>query len=360
MKAGQMHAALRRVDVVDEAVLVDVIGVVVLHCHFDIDVVLRPVEVQDVGIERGLVLVQVLHILPDAALVVEHVLPHLGDLSAGHCGIIHPQVLQTDAKALCQKRHLPESLQDNAVVKDRGLLKDSRIRQERDRGSRLLLRAGADLMELLLGLSAILKADAPDTAALLYRHLQPGGEGIHNRGADAVQAAGDFIAPAAELSAGVQDGIDHLHGGLSGLVVDADGNASAVVRDRDGIVRIDGDLDMGAESRQRLIHRVIDDLIDQMVEPSGGGGADVHAGALADCLQALEDLNVIRRVGTHIPGILHVVIFVLPLVFLELLHKAGMGIRRSPGFALLCFQEIFLFLFCHNYSTSFAWFSCSA
>lgn len=34
------------------------------------------------------------------------------------------------------------------------------------------------------------------------------------------------------------------------------------------------------------------DLIDQMVQAAGGGGADVHARPLPDGLQSLQDLNL--------------------------------------------------------------------
>ena len=59
--------------------------------------------------------------------------------------------------------------------------------------------------------------------------LQPFGQGVDDRRADAVQTAGDLIAPAAEFAAGVQDGIDDLQRGLSGLRLDIDRDAAAVV-----------------------------------------------------------------------------------------------------------------------------------
>ena len=39
-----------------------------------------------------------------------------------------------------------------------------------------------------------------------------------------------------------------------------------------------------------LVDGVVDDLPDEVVEAARAGGADVHAGALADGLEALEDL----------------------------------------------------------------------
>ena len=45
----------------------------------------------------------------------------------------------------------------------------------------------------------------------------------------------------------------------------------------------------------RLVDRVVDDFVDEVVEAARPGVADEHAGALADGLQALEDLDVLRR-----------------------------------------------------------------
>src|SRR4051794_41948371 len=46
-------------------------------------------------------------------------------------------------------------------------------------------------------------------------------------------------------------------------------------------------------TRHRLIDRVVDDLVDEVMEASNAGGADVHAGPLADRLEAFEDLDVL-------------------------------------------------------------------
>ena len=45
-----------------------------------------------------------------------------------------------------------------------------------------------------------------------------------------------------------------------------------------------------AVAGQRLVDRVVDDLVDQVVQAALTGGADVHAGPLADRLETLEDL----------------------------------------------------------------------
>ena len=44
-----------------------------------------------------------------------------------------------------------------------------------------------------------------------------------------------------------------------------------------------------AVAGQRLVDGVVDDLVDQVVQAALAGGADVHAGALADRVETLED-----------------------------------------------------------------------
>ena len=46
-----------------------------------------------------------------------------------------------------------------------------------------------------------------------------------------------------------------------------------------------------------LVDRVVDDFPHAVVEAGGASGADVHAGPLADRIEALEDLHVLGPVG---------------------------------------------------------------
>ena len=108
-----------------------------------------------------------------------------------------------------------------------------------------------------------------------------------------MQAAGDLVAAAvAELAAGVQHGQHDLGGGALLLLVHVDGDAAAVVGDRDAVVRVQHDLDRVAVAGERLVDGVVDDLVDQVVEAALAGRADVHAGSLADRLEAFEDGDV--------------------------------------------------------------------
>ena len=54
---------------------------------------------------------------------------------------------------------------------------------------------------------------------------------------------------------------------------------------------------------QRLVDRVVDDLVDHVVQPGAViGVADVHAGALAHRLEALEDLDALFVVRASAGG----------------------------------------------------------
>ena len=106
-----------------------------------------------------------------------------------------------------------------------------------------------------------------------------------------MEAAGDLVAAAAELAAGVEDGHDHLEGGLAHLGVLGHGDAAAVVLDGERAVGVDGHLDVGAEAGKGLVDGVVDDLVDQMMIAALGRVADVHGRAHAHGLEPLEDLD---------------------------------------------------------------------
>src|SRR4029079_14426271 len=102
------------------------------------------------------------------------------------------------------------------------------------RGSGLLELAGRDAARGLLVI---------DLAAAAALELEPGAERVDRRDTDAVQAAGDLVARAAELAAGVEHGHHDLGGGAALLRHDVDRDAAAVVLDGDRVVEVDHDLD---------------------------------------------------------------------------------------------------------------------
>jgi hypothetical protein len=106
-----------------------------------------------------------------------------------------------------------------------------------------------------------------------------------------VQSARHLVGAAVELSAGVELRQHHLGRGnlLDGMLVHR--NAAAVVHDGDRVVDVDRDLDRVAVAALGLVDRVVDDLVDEVVQARLPGGPDVHRGPLANGLEALEDLD---------------------------------------------------------------------
>ena len=271
-----MHASLRRVDVVGEGHQRLVIAVVVLHGDLRRAVALGTGEIDDLLVEGGLVAVDIGDELPDAALVAHG----LGLLSAGSC------VADGDAQAGVQERLLPHTgVQRLVVVLQR--VEHLRVGLEGHGGAGVV--GVADDLHLLGDVPAG-ELHFVNFPVLVYLHRQPLAQGVDHAGAHAVQTAGDLVAAAAELAAGVQHGEHHLQRGTSRLRLHVHGDAAAVVGDGDGVAGVDGHGDIRAVPGQRLVDGVVHDLIDQMVQSAGAGGADIHTGALAHRLQALQHL----------------------------------------------------------------------
>ena len=62
------------------------------------------------------------------------------------------------------------------------------------------------------------------------------------------------------------------------------------------MVDVKRDIDLVAVPRQGFIDRVVDDLVDEVVQAGSAGRADVHRGTLADRLEAFENLDLVRAV----------------------------------------------------------------
>ena len=73
------------------------------------------------------------------------------------------------------------------------------------------------------------------------------------------------------------------------LLVDVDGDATAVVGDRHGVVLADDDLDGVAVAGEGLVDGVVDHLVHQMVEPTGVRRPDVHRRAFPDGVEPLQN-----------------------------------------------------------------------
>ena len=109
---------------------------------------------------------------------------------------------------------------------------------------------------------------AVDLAVASHLGDEPLGERVHDRDADAVQAARDLVAVAAELPAGVELGQDDRERRKPLLRDHVDRDARARVDDRDRVVGMDRDLDEVVAACERLVDGVVDDLVDEVMEAS--------------------------------------------------------------------------------------------
>ncbi|MPM45244.1 hypothetical protein SDC9_91930 [bioreactor metagenome] len=155
----------------------------------------------------------------------------------------------------------------------------------------------------LFAADELLRVDMP---VAMYFRAERFAERVDAAYADAVQAAGDLVAPAAELAARVKHRQRHGERVLARFLMQADRNAAPVVHNGDGVIRANEDFDMRAIARQRLVDGVIDHLGDQMMQPARIGRADVHARAAAHRFQSLQNLNL-RRIVCLLVGLFHVV-----------------------------------------------------
>ena len=68
-----------------------------------------------------------------------------------------------------------------------------------------------------------------------------------------MQTSGNLVSTLIELTAGVQDGQNHLQCRFSLFLMNINGNTAAIICNFYGIIFIDYDIDMRAETRQSLI-----------------------------------------------------------------------------------------------------------
>ena len=210
---------------------------------------------------------------------------------------------------------LDQGLQAPLCVAD----EDLRVRPEPDPGPGDLLGHPADLGQALALLEgrrraracefpghAAAEAGGPLVTLALHVHVEAHRERVHHRRPDAVQPARGGVGAAAELAARVQPGHHQFHAGQAGLRLHVDGDAAPVVAHLRGPVGVQHHVQVGAVAAQRLVHAVVDDLPEAVHQAAAVGGADVHAGPLADRFQALEHRQVAGRVpvggGSPRPG----------------------------------------------------------
>ena len=149
---------------------------------------------------------------------------------------------------------------------------------------------------------AMLEAHPMFPAVAPDRQFQPFAERIDHRDAHAVQAAGYLVGIVVvrilELAARMQLGHDDLGCRDAFALVHVHRNAAAIIFHGNGAVGVQLDQHLVAMPGQRLVDRIVGYLEHHMVQArSIVRIADIHAGALAHGVQALEDLDTVCAIG---------------------------------------------------------------
>ncbi len=282
--------ALVRVDRVRVGVHALEIGIRPLHRDLDRDLALCIFRLEGdyLLVERLDLLgrVEVLDVVDESLLVEVHD-------RHGLAGSLEVALVdEGDREPLVEEGDLLETgAQGLEVEVDR--LESVRARPERDD------RPGA--LDGLLLLERCLRDPVPVLLAPRVAHPvdfdgQPAREGVDDRHTDAVQAPRNRVASPAELSTGVEDRHDDLDARLLLLLVLRDRDATAVVDDPDSAILGHRHDDLVAVAGERLIDRVVDDLVHEVVQAARAGGSDVHAWTLAHRLKAFENLDLVCTV----------------------------------------------------------------
>ena len=227
-----------------------------------------------------------------AALEVERLLlRHIVDAREQRL-VARPADLDAAEQIGLRARHL-----EQARRLERGLgAEDLRVRLEAHRGAAPVRRA-AHFLQLALR-DAVLERHRVKLAAARDLDLHALGQRVRHRDADAVQAARGLVDLGVEFAARVQRAHDDFERGFfRKLRMRIDRDAAPVVGHGHEAVGGQLHVDPVGMAGERLVHRVVDHLGEQMMQRLLVGAADIHAGAASHRLEPFEHLDVARRVG---------------------------------------------------------------
>ena len=109
-----------------------------------------------------------------------------------------------------------------------------------------------------------------------------------------MQAAGHFITTAAKFTAGMQHGQRGFQCAFSRLFMNANRYTAPIILHGDAVILMNDNGDIITEPGQSFVDTVVHDLINEMVQTTNAGTADIHTRTAAHALQTLQDLNLPR------------------------------------------------------------------
>ena len=121
---------------------------------------------------------------------------------------------------------------------------------------------------------------------------------IYHRGTYAVQTTAGLVGGIIEFTAGMKSR-EYQALRTDSFFVHSHGNTTSVIFHGCGAVGFQCHLYRITISGQMLVHRVVNNLIDKVVQALAGDTADVHAGTLADGFETFQHGNAVGiiRIG---------------------------------------------------------------
>ena len=197
-------------------------------------------------------------------------------------------------QSLCQECHLTETLFQCIIIKY-CFLKDFLIRKESNLCSSQLRLTFSVNSEFIAYFTTLITLFI-NLAFVGNLYFQPLRKSINNRCTYSVQSSGYLVPSTAEFTTGMQDCKYNLNCRKSCLMVDSYRNSTPIVCDRYRIVFVNVYLNFITISGQSLIHRIIYNLINQMMKSSDGSAANVHTRSFSYGFQSFQNLNLVRSV----------------------------------------------------------------
>ena len=111
-----------------------------------------------------------------------------------------------------------------------------------------------------------------------------------------MQTTGYRVGLATELGPGVQHGHHRFQGGNLGGRMNVHGNTTSVVIDSYGLVRLNRHDNMVTAAGHSLVDAVVSNLINQMMQATLIGTADIHTGSTAYRFPPAQNLYVLGGV----------------------------------------------------------------
>ena len=286
-ETGYVRTSLDGVDVVDIGMYVLVEIGVVDHRYLHRRTVFVGIEVDHLADERRTRTVDVTNELAQTLLRIEGLFLAFRHFGAVLEGLLHLDtfILQHNLDSGIQERQLTHTVGEDLPV-------INGLREDRIIGPELHERTGLALLpvtrSLRLGdhmhrsqrfaLRIILTVDLSVTIDLHVHLLR---ERVHAAHTHTVKTAGDLVGVFIELTTGVEHGHDNLQRGFMLLRVHIYRDTTTVILHGNGVILVDMNRDLVAETGERLVDRVIHYLIHQVVQTLQRDVADIHRRPLA-------------------------------------------------------------------------------